>query len=187
MPVDASASKILIVDDEPAIVASPERLLAALGYATLSAGNGKEALEKAAAESPDLILMDVMMPVMDGITACAALKGKDETRLTPIVIMTALGSMEDRVRGIEAGADHLLTKPLDNPGPMRGAQRAPTPPAPGAPPLAKRERDVSILFLDITGYARLSEELRPEALNALVERYFSTFLDRIHAAARAIA
>ncbi|MEK7838976.1 MAG: response regulator, partial [candidate division NC10 bacterium] len=90
MPVDAPASKILIVDDEPDIVAYLEHLLAGLGYATLSAGNGKEALEKAAAESPDLILMDVTMPVMDGITACAALKGKDETRLTPIVIMTGI-------------------------------------------------------------------------------------------------
>ena len=214
MPVDASASKILIVDDEPDIVAYLEQLLAALGYATLSAGNGKEALEKVAAESPDLILMDVMMPVMDGITACAALKGKDATRLTPIVIMTALGSMEDRVRGIEAGADDFLIKPVDNRELMARIQTALklkhavdrklrelhrirdhfskfVPEAvrrliaanPEAPALAKRERDVSILFLDITGYARLSEELRPEALNALVERYFSTFLDRIQAAA----
>lgn len=214
MPVDAPASKILIVDDEPDIVAYLEHLLAGLGYATLSAGNGKEALEKAAAESPDLILMDVTMPVMDGITACAALKGKDETRLTPIVIMTALGSMEDRVRGIEAGADDFLIKPVDNRELMARIQTALklkhavdrklrelhrirdhfskfVPEAvrqliaanPEEPALAKRERDVSILFLDITGYARLSEELRPEALNALVERYFSTFLDRIQAAA----
>lgn len=214
MTADAPPSRILIVDDEPDIVAYLEHLLTALGYRTLSAGNGKEALERVAVEAPDLILMDVTMPVMDGITACGILKGRDESRLTPIVIMTALGGMEDRVRGIEAGADDFLIKPVDNRELMARIQTALrlkhavdrklrelhrirdhfskfVPEAvrhliaanPEAPALAKRERDVSILFLDITGYARLSEELRPEALNALVERYFSTYLDRIQAAA----
>jgi len=213
MAADAPASKILIVDDEPDIVAYLEHLLSALGYATLSAGNGKEALEQVAAEPPDLILMDITMPVMDGITACATLKAQDQTRLTPIVIMTALGSTEDRVRGIQAGADDFLIKPVDNRELTARIQTALklkhavdrklrelhrigdhfskfVPEAvrqliaanPEEPALAKRERDASILFLDITGYARLSEEFRPEALNSLVERYFSAFLDRIQAA-----
>ncbi len=213
MTSDASPSRILIVDDEPDIVAYLEHLLGALGYQTLAAGNGKEAIDRVAAESPDLILMDVTMPVMDGIAACGALKGKDESRLTPIIIMTALGGMDDRVRGIEAGADDFLIKPVDNrelkariqtalrlkhtvdrklrelhrirdhfskfvPEAVRRLVAA----NPEEPALAKRERDVSILFLDITGYARLSEELSAEALNSLVERYFSTYLDRIQAA-----
>lgn len=206
-------SKILIVDDEPFNVDYLEQELADLGYQTVSARNGREALEKVAAEPPDLILLDVMMPVMDGFTACRILKGNEETRLIPIVIMTALDGIDDRIKGIEAGADDFLTKPV-NPRELiariRTALRVKAtvdrklgelrrirdhfakfvPEAvkrlvlanPEAPELAKRERDVSVLFLDISGYAGLSERLPPEALNTLVERYFSTFLDRIQEA-----
>ena len=79
----------------------------------MSARNGREALEKVASEAPDLILLDVMMPIMDGFTVCRILKGDDETRLIPIVIMTALDSIDDRITGIEAGADDFLTKPVN--------------------------------------------------------------------------
>ena len=206
-------SKILIVDDEPFNVDYLEQELEDLGYETVSATNGQEALNQVAAEAPDLILLDVMMPVMDGFTVCRALKGNDETRLIPIVIMTALDGMEDRIKGIEAGADDFLTKPVNQRELMARIQTALklkhtvdrkiselrrvkdhfakfVPEAvkrlvaanPEAPELAKRERDVSALFLDISGYARLSERLAPEVLNTLVERYFSTFLDRIHEA-----
>src|SRR5262249_38370186 len=84
-----------------------------LGYETVSATNGQEALAKVAAEIPDLILLDVLMPGMDGLTVCRLLKEREETRLIPVVIMTALGAREDRIRGIEAGADDFLTKPVD--------------------------------------------------------------------------
>jgi DNA-binding response OmpR family regulator len=90
-----------------------EQTLAELGYATLSATNGQEALEKVAAAAPDLILLDVMMPVMDGFTVCRLLKAQEETRLIPIVIMTALDARADRITGIQAGADDFLTKPVD--------------------------------------------------------------------------
>jgi CheY-like chemotaxis protein len=83
-------SKILIVDDEPFNVDYLEQELEDLGYVTVSASNGREALDKVAVEAPDLILLDVMMPIMDGLTVCRILKGNDETRLIPIVIMTAL-------------------------------------------------------------------------------------------------
>ena len=206
-------SKILIVDDEPFNVDYLEQELEDLGYATVSASNGQEALAKVAAESPDLILLDVMMPIMDGFAVCRMLKGNDETRLIPIVIMTALDGIEDRIRGIEAGADDFLTKPVNQRELMARIQTTLTlkhtvdrkigelrrikehfakfvPEAvkrlvaanPEAPELAKRERDVSVLFLDISGYTRLSERLGPEALNTLIERYFSTFLDHIHEA-----
>jgi len=204
-------SKILIVDDEPFNVDYLEQELEDLGCQTVSASNGQEALQQVAAEAPDLILLDVMMPIMDGFTVCRILKGDDDTRLIPIVIMTALDGMEDRIKGIEAGADDFLTKPVNQreliariqtalklkhtvdrkiseigrikdhfakfvPESVRRLVSA----NPEAPELAKRERDVSALFLDISGYARLSERMAPEVLNTLVERYFSTFLDRIH-------
>jgi CheY-like chemotaxis protein len=106
-------SKILIVDDEPFNVDYLEQELEDLGYTTVSARNGREALEKVALEAPDLILLDVMMPIMDGLTVCRILKGDDETRLIPIVIMTALDGFDDRITGIEAGADDFLTKPVN--------------------------------------------------------------------------
>src|SRR2546428_12091873 len=104
-------SRILIVDDEPFNVDYLEQELEDLGFETVSARNGKEAIDKVATEGPDLILLDVMMPVMDGFTVCRALKSNEETRLIPIVIMTALDGIEDRIKGIEAGADDFFTKP----------------------------------------------------------------------------
>jgi adenylate cyclase len=206
-------SKILIVDDEPFNVDYLEQELEDLGYVTVSASNGREALDKVAVEAPDLILLDVMMPIMDGLTVCRILKGNDETRLIPIVIMTALDGLNDRIQGIEAGADDFLTKPVNQRELLARMQTALrlkhtvdqklselrrvqdhfakfVPEAvkrlvaanPEAPELAKHARDVSVLFLDISGYTRLSEQLPPEVLNRLVERYFSTFLDRIHEA-----
>jgi DNA-binding response OmpR family regulator len=111
-PVVPERSKILIVDDEPFNVDYLEQALADLDYDTVSASNGQEALEKVATEAPDLILLDVMMPVMDGFTVCRILKDHEVTRLIPIVIMTALDAREDRIKGIKAGADDFLTKPV---------------------------------------------------------------------------
>jgi len=106
-------AKILIVDDEPFNVDYLQQELGDLGYETISAANGQEALEKVAAEAPDLILLDVMMPVMDGFTACRILKGNEATQLIPVIIMTVLRETEDRIKGIEAGADDFLSKPVD--------------------------------------------------------------------------
>jgi CheY-like chemotaxis protein len=111
-PILPERSKILIVDDEPFNVDYLEQELTDLGYETISARNGQEALEKVATEAPDLILLDVMMPIMDGFTVCRILKDYEVTRLIPIVIMTALDAREDRIKGIKAGADDFLTKPV---------------------------------------------------------------------------
>jgi DNA-binding response OmpR family regulator len=111
-PVATDRFKILIVDDEPVNVDYLEQELEELGYETISAANGQEALDKVAAEAPDLILLDVMMPVMDGFTVCRILKDHEETRLIPIIIMTALDAVADRIQGIKAGADDFLTKPV---------------------------------------------------------------------------
>jgi CheY-like chemotaxis protein/class 3 adenylate cyclase len=107
-------ARILIVDDEPLNVDYLEQELECLGFVTETASNGIEALERVAATPPDLVLLDVMMPELDGISALRVLKGDPETRLIPVVLMTALNAVEDRVRGIEAGADDFLSKPVDD-------------------------------------------------------------------------
>ncbi len=111
-PPTIERSKILIVDDEQFNVDYLEQELEDLGYETVSAANGQEGLEKVATQAPDLILLDVMMPIMDGFTVCRILKDHEETRLIPVIIMTALDAVEDRVKGIKAGADDFLTKPV---------------------------------------------------------------------------
>jgi CheY-like chemotaxis protein/class 3 adenylate cyclase len=205
--------KILIVDDEAFNVHYLEQELEDLGYTRLSARNGQEALDKVMALAPDLILMDTMMPIMDGFTVSQILKENDDTRMIPIVIMTALDGIDDRIKGIEAGADDFLTKPVIQQE-LRARIQATlklkqsidrklhqlrcvkdhfanyVPEAvkrlvaanPEAPVLAKCPQDVSVLFLDISGYARLSAMLPLDTLNRLVERYCSTFLECIHAA-----
>lgn len=114
MPGQQRNSTILIVDDEPYNVEYLQQTLSDLGYGTRAAYGGAAALDSVADLPPDLILLDVMMPDIDGITVCRMLKGDPATRLIPIVIMTALDGKEDRIRGIEAGADDFLTKPVDD-------------------------------------------------------------------------
>src|SRR5262245_5629355 len=108
------AGRILIVDDEPLNVDYLEQELESRGFVIESAANGREALERVAASPPDLVLLDVMMPELDGIATLRILKQDTETRLIPVVLMTALNAVEDRVRGIEAGADDFLSKPVDD-------------------------------------------------------------------------
>ena len=74
---------------------------------------GKEAIEKAKETSPDVILMDIMMPVMDGLEAVKILKQNQETRIIPVVMVTALREVNDRVKALKAGADDFLSKPVD--------------------------------------------------------------------------
>jgi class 3 adenylate cyclase len=149
---------------------------------------------------------------MDGFEACRRLKDDAETRLIPVVLMTALSDVEDRIKGIEAGADDFLTKPVHRdellarirtslrlkqaidykvdalqvaqdylakfvPQSVKRIIEA----QPEMAELAKQDQDVSVLFVDISGYARLSETLPHERVNFIVERYFSSFLDCIHA------
>jgi DNA-binding NarL/FixJ family response regulator len=106
-------ARILVVDDEPFNVDYLQQELESHGFVIETAANGVEALERVAASPPDLVLLDVMMPELDGIAALRILKADPETRLIPVVLMTALNAVEDRIRGIEAGADDFLSKPVD--------------------------------------------------------------------------
>ncbi|HEY0420332.1 MAG TPA: response regulator, partial [Acetobacteraceae bacterium] len=106
-------ARILIVDDVPANTRLLEARLAAEYYQVASAAGGEEALQLALDWQPDLILLDVVMPGIDGYETCQRLKSDARTLHIPVVIVTALGATEERVRGLEAGADDFLTKPVD--------------------------------------------------------------------------
>ena len=99
------------MDDEAPNVEVLSRLMSRLGYEVLTAVNGELALQSVARDQPDLVLLDVNMPGIDGFEVCRLLKSYDATRLVPIVLVTGLNATEDRIRGIEAGADDFITKP----------------------------------------------------------------------------
>jgi two-component system, OmpR family, response regulator MprA len=101
---------ILIVDDDPAVRDSLARTLRFEGYQVETAANGREAIESVHAAEPDAIVLDVSMPVMDGLTACRRLRG--EGVLVPVLMLTARDSVGDRVAGLDAGADDYLVKPF---------------------------------------------------------------------------
>jgi class 3 adenylate cyclase len=104
--------RVLVVDDDPDMAGFLARLLAQQGMQADTAADGKDALKKITLDPPDLVLMDVMMPVLSGFDVCRQLKANEATALIPVVLVTALEDQESRVRGIEAGADDFLSKPV---------------------------------------------------------------------------
>lgn len=108
------SARILVVDDILANRRLMKAKLEAKYYSVLLAENGPEALRLAAEESPQIILLDVMMPGMDGYEVCQRLKQDEKTKHIPVVMLTALSDADDRVRGLEAGADDFLSKPVDD-------------------------------------------------------------------------
>ncbi|MEL7489560.1 MAG: PleD family two-component system response regulator [Pseudomonadota bacterium] len=107
-------ARVLVVDDLEPNVKLLEAKLRAEYFDVLTALSGQEAVEKARAEKPDIILLDVMMPGMDGFEACRILKSDQETAHIPVVMVTALDQQADRVAGLSAGADDFLTKPVED-------------------------------------------------------------------------
>ncbi|MEK6716530.1 MAG: HD domain-containing phosphohydrolase [candidate division NC10 bacterium] len=110
---DESRPRLLVVDDDALIRQFLEDQLTGEGYLVSTARDGEEALAKVAADSPDLILLDVMMPKVDGFEVCRRLKSDDRTILIPVVMVTALTATDQRIKGIEAGADDFLSKPYN--------------------------------------------------------------------------
>jgi len=106
-----SGGTVVVADDTPAVAEYLARLLARDGHRVIRADNGADALELIAREQPDVALLDVMMPGRSGLDVCRAIKSDPGTRLIPVVLVTALQNAEDRIRGIEAGADDFLSKP----------------------------------------------------------------------------
>jgi two-component system alkaline phosphatase synthesis response regulator PhoP len=103
---------ITIIEDEANIVELVKYNLDREGYHTISAGNGRKGLELVRQELPDLVILDLMMPEMDGITVCKQLRADPQTKSIPIIILTAKSEEADRVLGLEMGADDYVTKPF---------------------------------------------------------------------------
>ncbi len=109
-------AKIMVVDDTPRNVKLLADLLGVKGYEVVTAASGQEALAKIDDESPDLVLLDVVMPGMSGYEVCHAIREKPATKMLPVVMVTALDPSQERVKGIEAGADDFLSKPINQAG-----------------------------------------------------------------------
>src|SRR5213594_5277799 len=107
--------KILVVDDVPVNVKLLADLLAVKGYAVVTAAGGAEALTKIDKEQPALVLLDVMMPGMSGYDVCRKIRQNPATSMLPVIMVTALDPTQERVKGIDAGADDFLTKPINQP------------------------------------------------------------------------
>jgi adenylate cyclase len=109
----STPAKVLVVDDTPNNVKLLSDVLAVRGYAVTTAASGEEALAKIASDPPDLVLLDVMMPGLSGYDVCRRIRADALTALLPVVLVTALDPDKERVKGIEAGADDFLTKPIN--------------------------------------------------------------------------
>jgi two-component system response regulator MprA len=102
--------KILVVDDEPAVRGALERALRSQGYAVTMAVDGLDGIEHVASDAPDLVVLDILMPRLDGLEACRQLRAAGDR--TPILMLTARDAVGDRVEGLDAGADDYLVKPF---------------------------------------------------------------------------
>jgi len=104
--------RILVVDDEIYIVHILDFSLGMEGYEVVTALDGEQALERVAEQKPDLIVLDIMMPKLDGYETCKVLKSKEETRDIPVILLSAKGRNVDQKTGFEVGADDYITKPF---------------------------------------------------------------------------
>lgn len=105
-------SKVLVVDDIQLNRKLQKTYLEAEGYKVVLAQDGIEALKRIEEESPDLILLDIMMPKMNGFQVCRRIKSDDRTRFIPVIMVTALNELEDKIKGIDSGADDFISKPF---------------------------------------------------------------------------
>ena len=106
------AKKILVVDDEPDVIATLESLLKRREYTVITASDGESCLELAEYNKPDLILLDIIMPNLDGFEVCRRLKSNVKTKDIPVIMLTALGEEKNLSRGLEEGARCFISKPF---------------------------------------------------------------------------
>ncbi|MDP9270951.1 MAG: response regulator [Chloroflexota bacterium] len=194
---------ILAVDDEPANLALLAKLLKHHGYDVVEASDGVLALDAVAEHDPDLVCLDVMMPHLDGIGVCQQLRTQPEHAGLPILLLTALNRTEDRIRGLEAGANDFLSKPFDEHelsarvssllrvkvlqdrlADLLGRYVSENVAAevlrdPFAVSLGGDRRYVSTLFADVRGYTTLAAEHAPEETLDLLNRYLSVVTDAV--------
>ncbi|MBE9486483.1 MAG: response regulator [Desulfuromonadales bacterium] len=104
--------KVLIVEDEESLLKLESILLTTKGYLVQGVDNGLDALEAIDKEAPDLVLLDIMLPKMDGFEVCSRIKRNPATKHIPVILLTAKKTPEDLARGQEVGADHYITKPF---------------------------------------------------------------------------
>ena len=191
------SSRILVVDDTPANIQALAGTLKDQGYQISVATNGKQALEVVGRVRPDLILLDVMMPEMDGFETCRRLKASQPTRDIPVIFLTARTETEDIVKGFELGAVDYVPKPFNAPEllarvnthltmdrlhrenerlllsilPAAIAQRLKS----GGAGIADHFPEVSVLFADIVDFTVLSGGMSPKPLVTLLDDLFSQF------------
>jgi DNA-binding response OmpR family regulator len=107
------SKRILIVEDDPGVLRATSYILEKEGYQVLTAQDGLEGLKKARGDNPDLLILDVMLPGIDGFEICHSLRGEPKTAGLPILMFSAKGQESDKATGLKVGADEYLTKPVD--------------------------------------------------------------------------
>jgi len=196
---------ILAVDDEPANLALLNKLLKHHGYDVVEAYDGPSALDAIAEHDPDLVCLDVMMPRLDGIEVCRRLRSQPEHARLPVLLLTALNRTEDKVRGLEAGANDFLSKPFDESelsarvssllrtkalqdrlADLLGRYVSENVAAevlrdPFSVSLGGDRRYASTLFADVRGYTALAAEHAPEETLDLLNRYLTVVNDAVEA------
>lgn len=108
------AKKIFIIEDDPSFLRAISHILEREGYQVLTASNGIVGLRKVKEENPDLLILDVMLPGIDGFEICSRLRGEPQTTQLPIIMLSAKGQDTDRATGLKVGANDYLTKPVDH-------------------------------------------------------------------------
>jgi two-component system phosphate regulon response regulator PhoB len=170
-----SAPKILVVDDEPDAVELVEFNLTAAGFSVVVAADGEEAVRKAREDEPDLIVLDVMLPALDGLEVCKLLRRDPATARVPILLLTARAAEIDRVLGLELGADDYVTKPF-SPRELvlrvKGLLRRREPDAPGVERIK-----IGPLVIDLAAHA-VTVNGKPVELTATEFKLLATLAQR---------